>query len=259
MTDREDTGRRWGIGELAKDCGITVRALHHYDQIGLLPASERTGSGHRRYTENDLHRLYRIRALQMLGLSLEEIRGALDAPDSLATLRQLLVGQLGELSEREGQIRALQLQIRGLLRTVEASSMPGPEQFMTTLEMITVFENYFTAEQRNELADRRAALGNDSVEAAKKEWAALVEEGLKHVQAGTPVHDPPVQDLVRRWDALGSLFHSGEQTKAAARSMWQQNSGALSQALPWPADRLSALVAYLQQARDAVGTGAETG
>jgi hypothetical protein len=135
--------------------------------------------------------------------------------------------------------------------------MPGPEQFMTTLEMIAVFENYFTAEQRNELADRRAALGNDSVEAAKKEWVALVEEGLKHVQAGTPVNDPLVQDLVRRWDALGSLFHGGEQTKAAARSMWQQNSGELSQALPWSAARLAALVAYLQQARDAVGTGAE--
>ncbi|MEV4461974.1 MerR family transcriptional regulator [Microbispora sp. NPDC049633] len=87
MIGADDAGRRWSIGELARATGMTVRALHHYDEIGLLTASERTPSGHRRYSERDLRRLYRVRALRALGLSLEEVAavlaGAADDPESL--------------------------------------------------------------------------------------------------------------------------------------------------------------------------------
>ncbi|GII88878.1 hypothetical protein Ssi03_68680 [Sphaerisporangium siamense] len=57
MRADERGARRWSIGELARATGVTVRTLHHYDEIGLVPASERTASGHRRYTEGDLRRL----------------------------------------------------------------------------------------------------------------------------------------------------------------------------------------------------------
>jgi MerR family transcriptional regulator, thiopeptide resistance regulator len=65
---KEESGPRWSIGQLAQASGLTVRALRHYDAVGLLKASERTASGHRRYTEADLRRLYRVRALRSLGL-----------------------------------------------------------------------------------------------------------------------------------------------------------------------------------------------
>ncbi|MFD0476938.1 MerR family DNA-binding transcriptional regulator [Nonomuraea thailandensis] len=61
MTGNDDGERRWSIGELAKASGVTIRTLYHYEEIGLVPASERTPSGHRRYTEADLRRLYRVR------------------------------------------------------------------------------------------------------------------------------------------------------------------------------------------------------
>jgi MerR family transcriptional regulator, thiopeptide resistance regulator len=47
---------RWGVGELARVSGLTVRTLHHWDAIGLLVPSERTGAGHRRYTGADVQR-----------------------------------------------------------------------------------------------------------------------------------------------------------------------------------------------------------
>lgn len=71
------------------------------------------------------------------------------------------------------------------------------------------------------------------------------------MSAHTPVDDPAVPDFARRWDGLGSRFHSSDATKAAARSMWQENSPELSARLPWPADRLQELVTYLQRVRDA--------
>lgn len=68
------------IGELASATGLTVRTLHHYEQIGLLVASDRSAAGHRRYSDADVERLYRIRLLSTMGLSLAEVGRALDDP-----------------------------------------------------------------------------------------------------------------------------------------------------------------------------------
>lgn len=255
MKQTSGAAGQWSIGELAKASGVTVRTLHHYDEIGLLSAGRRTASGHRRYTEDDVRRLYRIRALQMLGLPLADIGAALATPaDDMASLRILLEQQLLHMSRHAEQVHAVQNRLRDLLSRLdhsrsEGAAMPAPEQFMSTLEMITVLENHFTPEQRQELADRRAELGSDRIEAAKARWAALVEEGLRHVENRTPVSDPSIREWARTWDEIGSMFHSGEQTKAAALSMWQDNRAALSADLPWSAEQLVGLLAYLQQAR----------
>lgn len=81
----------WRIGELARETGLTVRTLHHYDQLGLLSPLERTAGGHRWYTSDDVRRLHRIVALRSLGFSLEEIGTLLDDhPDPTSLLRQQL-------------------------------------------------------------------------------------------------------------------------------------------------------------------------
>ncbi len=251
---KDGSGRRWSIGELARASGVTVRALYHYDEVGLLRASERTASGHRRYTERDLRRLYRIRALRTLGLSLEEIAGVLaDSAEDLTVMRELLTAQLHGLRADARRIRLLERRISGLLGRIDDASMPDPDQFMTTLEMISVFETAFTPEQREQLAQRRAALGPETVEAARTEWAGLVEDLLRHMQDGTPVDDPRVRALVGRWDELGNGFHAagadGERTKAAARAVWQDNSEEIGRSLPWPGDRMRDLVDYLERVR----------
>ncbi|GAA3108197.1 MerR family transcriptional regulator [Streptosporangium carneum] len=256
MSEKDAVERRWSIGELARASGTTVRALYHYDEIGLLRASERTASGHRRYTEGDLRRLYRVRALRALGLSLEEIAGVLaDSPDDLETMRALLAAQLHDLEDQAGRIDRLRQRLHGLLGKLDDASMPDTDQFMMTLETMSVFETYFTQEQQDQLAERRADLGPAAVEEAKARWVDLVGELLPHVQADTPVDDPRVRDLVSRWDALGSAFHAdgeqGERTKAAAQRMWDDNSADLGRRLPWPADQMVALVAYVGRVRQA--------
>jgi MerR family transcriptional regulator, thiopeptide resistance regulator len=70
----------WKVGTLAQATGLTVRALHHYDHIGLLSPSRRTAAGHRLYTADDVARLYRIRLLRGLGFPLEQIAAALQDP-----------------------------------------------------------------------------------------------------------------------------------------------------------------------------------
>ncbi|MFJ4263196.1 MerR family transcriptional regulator [Paenarthrobacter nicotinovorans] len=237
----------WSIGELAAACGVSVRTLHHYDQIGLLSASERTAAGHRRYGEDDVRRLYRIKALQMLGLPLASIADVLDSPE--ASLHGLLEQQLAQVREHARQVRLLEDRLGHLLARIDGPAMPTPEQFMTTLEMITVYEQHFTAEQRQQLADRRQELGAEQIEDAKQKWAALVEEGLAFARTGTPVTDPAVQEWVRSWDGIGAMFHSGDDTKAAARAAWQENSQSISASLPWSPEDLAGLMGYLANAR----------
>lgn len=236
-----------------------MRALYHYDEIGLAGASERTASGHRRYTEADLRRLYRVRALRGLGLSLEDIGGVLaDTPDcpagELGGMRELLAAQLRALDTQAERIDELRGRIRGLLSRVEDdASMPGPDQFMTTLELMTVYETSFTPEQRQLLADRTTGLGPEAVETARNEFAGLVEEFLRHVEAGTPVTDPAVRELQRRWDAVGNLFHGGDEgVTNVAQTVWQENAQEIARTLPWPPEKFIEVIGYVQQVRASV-------
>src|SRR5437879_10892711 len=68
------------VGELARRTGLTVRTLHHYDEIGLLRPSLHTEAGHRLYTAGDVARLQQVMSLRRLGFSLEDVRGCLDRP-----------------------------------------------------------------------------------------------------------------------------------------------------------------------------------
>ncbi|HSI80282.1 MAG TPA: MerR family transcriptional regulator, partial [Solirubrobacterales bacterium] len=66
------------VGRLAALAGITVRTLHHYDEIGLLAPSERSKSGYRLYGPGDVGRLREILTYRELGFGLEEIAALLD-------------------------------------------------------------------------------------------------------------------------------------------------------------------------------------
>src|SRR3954462_7931656 len=78
----------FSVGELASASGLTVRTLHHWDEIGLLQPAERSAAGHRRYSSADVERLYRIVALRRLGLPLEQVGAALEVegPDLTAAV-----------------------------------------------------------------------------------------------------------------------------------------------------------------------------
>ena len=82
--------RSYGVGELARLSGVSVRALHHYDAIGLLKPASVGDNGYRLYGREELLRLQQILFHRELGLSLSEIAAVLDAPgfDRLETLKR---------------------------------------------------------------------------------------------------------------------------------------------------------------------------
>ncbi|WP_327704188.1 MerR family transcriptional regulator [Streptomyces decoyicus] len=94
----------YSVGQVAAFAGVTVRTLHHYDEIGLLLPGERNHAGHRRYGEDDLDRLQQILFYRELGFPLEEVAALLDDPDAdpqehLRRQHDLLTGRIGRLQE----------------------------------------------------------------------------------------------------------------------------------------------------------------
>jgi MerR family transcriptional regulator, thiopeptide resistance regulator len=130
-------GRR--IGALASATGLSVRALRHYDEIGLLAPSGRTEAGHRLYAAADVERLYRIRLLRSLGVALPDIRRALDDPSS--ELRSAMAAHLDDVDRRLDAGNRLRARLATLLQSFAASDHPEPDYLMEVLEAMSMVDN----------------------------------------------------------------------------------------------------------------------
>jgi len=149
----------WRIGELARATRVTVRALHHYDRLGLLVPSSRTAGGHRCYTGDDVRRLHAILALRGFGLTLAEIGEALDRPG--VDPREIVRRQLDQTDERIRQAVRLRDRLTGVLGALEKLDEPSTSEFVTLIEEMVTMDQPLSPEKiqemqrhRQEMADR---------------------------------------------------------------------------------------------------------
>jgi DNA-binding transcriptional MerR regulator len=196
------------IGTLARRVGITVRTLHHYHRIGLVVPTARTGSGHRLYAARDIERLARVLLLKQLGLPLDQIAHTLSARKSSAC--DLISQHLAQLRARIQREQSLCQRLQDLLNILQKTKRASVEDFLNLMEMMTMIENYYTPEQLDQLKKRREALGDDAIKAVENEWPQLIEKVKTEMLAGTPVTDPKVQALARRWKELVESFTGGD-------------------------------------------------
>jgi DNA-binding transcriptional MerR regulator len=105
MSAPDDQRDGMTIGAVAEVLGVTVRALHHWDEIGLASPSLRTAAGYRLYTEVDLERLERVVAYRATGLGLDAIRNVLD--DSASRITATLRAQRAQLAARISDLQRL--------------------------------------------------------------------------------------------------------------------------------------------------------
>lgn len=199
--------RHFKVGELARQTGLTVRTLHHYDEIGLLSPSHRTQSGHRLYGAEDFARLLQVLSLRQLGFSLEEIGDCLTRPGfSLGDVLDLHISRLGERIEAQQKLRSRLEAVATRLRSAETVSV---EDFLQTMEAITMFEKYYTPEQMREIEERGRALGPERIREVEAEWPRLIAEVRAEMDKGTDPASETVQALARRWKGLVAEFTGG--------------------------------------------------
>jgi DNA-binding transcriptional MerR regulator len=195
-------------GELAASCGLTVRTLHHWDEIGLLRPAERTGAGHRRYAPGDVQRLYRIVALRRLGLSLEAVGDALEQAGP--ALGAAVAAHLARVEAGLEAQRRLRLGLVRILDAFDRMGGPSTDQLIDAIEGMTMTEQYYTPDQLEQLETRRATLGDDGMRRAEQDWAELIAALDAEREAGTDPADPRVQALAARWQALIEQFTGGD-------------------------------------------------
>jgi MerR family copper efflux transcriptional regulator len=102
------------VGDLARRTGKTVRAIHLYEELGLLSAPVRSKGGFRMYSGDGVKRIEWIQKLQDMGFSLTEIKTFLrvweesaTAPDAMATVREIFSDKLHETRETIGRLTRL--------------------------------------------------------------------------------------------------------------------------------------------------------
>jgi DNA-binding transcriptional MerR regulator len=132
--------REWTIGHLARVAGVSVRALRHYDHLGLLVPSERSGGGHRRYGIGDVERLYRIVALRSLGVGLDAIAAVLD-DDEPAALLETVRRQLEHVDRELEAGRQVRARLIRVIAVLERAERPSSGQLIDLLEGMALTVN----------------------------------------------------------------------------------------------------------------------
>jgi DNA-binding transcriptional MerR regulator len=230
----------WRVGEVGTATGLTVRALHHYDEIGLVTPSVRTSGGHRLYTGPDLVRLYQVTAMRQLGLSLDQIG---DLLTERVGVGEVIDEQLGQVDR---QIRTAVRLRKQLLAARE--SIPGTGSFIEIIRLMHDLQGYLTPAQIEAMHRRITELGVVAEHAIGVEMPRLYAEAQDEMRGGTPYSDPAIRRIVDRLDELSAILRGEDrEVSQAVRQMWlakgQQQPEAFD-STDW-----SDLVAYLDRAR----------
>jgi len=176
------------IGKLAQLTGTTVRALHHYHSVGLLVPSQRTVSGYRLYSDEDVARLHNVQALRSLDFSLDEIAQILS--NRGASLPQLVATQLAHLDERIRQATALRSRLVQLQSTVAAAEDTCIDDWLEAVELITLYNRSFTKEELQVLLERSCKF--------KRSWRSLLVELESAMADGVDPRSGHARNLAER-------------------------------------------------------------
>jgi DNA-binding transcriptional MerR regulator len=179
----------YGVGAVVRLAGVTVRTLHHYDEIGLLIPSQRGVNGYRRYDVDDLARLQRILFYRELDFGLDRI-GALLGGDGDA---------LGHLRRQHELLLDRRARLDRLVQTLETTMNARKSGVdLTPEEMLEVFGGFDPGEYADEAEERWG--GSDSFEQSRQRAASYTKDDWKRFVAES-------EDLHRR---LGAAMTDGE-------------------------------------------------
>jgi DNA-binding transcriptional MerR regulator len=191
------------VGEVARLPGVSIRTLHHYDEIALLSPGERTAAGYRRYGEADLRRLRRILAYRALGIDLSTIAAMLDDPGLDDTA--VLALQRDSLEREIGRLNGV---VDSLNRWMEARKMGinlDPDEIRQVFGDVDPAQHAAEAEQRWGDTDAYRESQRRTSSYTKEDWVRIKAEAEaiagalgQAMRSGLPPTDPDVLDLAEQ-------------------------------------------------------------
>jgi DNA-binding transcriptional MerR regulator len=193
----------YSVSQLSRMAHVTVRTLHHYDEIGLLRPSQRAPNGYRQYTDADVQRLQQILVFKELGFTLEAIQSLIDEP--AADRRTALLAQRELL---KGELRKTSAVIRAIENTLSVLEEGGTMSNDKMFDGFDEFEHARYAEEAQERWGETDAYKESARRAkqySKQDWQRMkaemdaVHNGIAALmQAGKPANDPQVTALAEQ-------------------------------------------------------------
>lgn len=191
------------VKAVADLAGISVRTLHHYDEIGLLKPAGQSAAGYRLYSQEDLERLQQILFFRELGFGLKEIGAIIDSPGF--DRRQALLAHREALLQRKARIERLIETVDRTLKAMEREDAP-----MTQDEMKELFDGFDPTEYEDEARQRWGGSREFQESIArtrrypKADWLKIQNEAgeIYSAIASLMDRDPgdaEVQEWVGRW------------------------------------------------------------
>ncbi|MFE4670203.1 MerR family transcriptional regulator [Streptomyces sp. NPDC056716] len=202
----------YSVGQVAGFAGVTVRTLHHYDDIGLLAPSERSHAGHRRYGDGDLDRLQQILFYRELGFPLDEVAALLDDPeaDPRAHLRrqhELLTARIEKLKEMAAAVEhAMEARKMGIDLTPEEKfevfGDHDPDQYEEEVRQRWGDTDAYRESQR-----RSASYTKEDWKRLGEEFDAIHRRMADLMTAGTPADSAAAMDVAEEHRQYISRSH----------------------------------------------------
>ncbi|MEU8780969.1 MerR family transcriptional regulator [Streptomyces sp. NPDC048637] len=176
----------YSVGQVAAFAGVTVRTLHHYDEIGLLQPGERNYAGHRRYGDDDLDRLQQILFYRELGFPLDEVAALLDDPH--VDPQQHLRRQHDLLTERIGKLQKMAAAVEHAMEARRMNVRLTPE------EKFEVFGDFDPDEHAAEVEERWGH--TEYYKESQRRTAAYTKDDWKRVTAELDAIHRKMADLL---------------------------------------------------------------
>ena len=211
--------RMYKVGEVARIAKVTIRTLHHYDEIGLLVPSGRSSAGYRLYTEADIASLQHIRFHRDLGLALDEIRAILESPDfdSRAVLREHRQRLVQRLSETEALVATIDRTLSSLEGETEMSVEQRFDGFQPEEHAAEATQRWGKTDSYKESARRTAEYGPAEWETIQAEADGIVlrfaachgEGAAADSEAATQLAEEHREHIDRWYYACSHQMHAG--------------------------------------------------
>lgn len=188
------------VGQLAKQVCLSVRTLHHYDEIGLLSPSVRTEAGHRLYNSLDIQRLYAIQALKEFGLSLPQIAERITQESP--SLTDILNQQLAQIEHQIEQAQQLKKRLKKLHQFSASHIESSPSDWLTTLALTNIYARHFTTEELDALSN----YAQEAKDELEQEWPLMVKQLQLFVDENYPPTGERAKNFVIKWTAMFEQF-----------------------------------------------------
>ncbi|MFI9027788.1 MerR family transcriptional regulator [Streptomyces sp. NPDC053560] len=219
------------VGQVSARLGVTVRALHHWDEIGLARPSLRTAAGYRLYTAGDLERLHRIVVHRELGLGLDRIRtvldgSAADVPGALRAQRTQVAERIDRLQQLgAGLDRMIDAHERGLLLTAEQqAAIFGPQWNPDWPAQAR--QRYGDTAQWRQYAERSASRGPEEWRTIADTVADFERTLGEAMDAGVAPGSPEAHRLVERHrEVFASYFPLTRRMQVCLGRMYEADPG----------------------------------